>query len=461
MDTTNAQGLYPDQVLVAEQFEAWLNGKPELSAGLWASAGFGKSYSAKFLIDEVIIKQSNYSPVITSMTHSAVEVLEGFIGRPVTTLHALMGWVPQINKETGEEYVSTPKMRDKSAKPKLHNGMVVIVDEAGLMGHEECRLLEQEASEANARILYIGDHKQCFPVIKEGEEMCIPAYRSTGTYLKLTIPKRVNTGDAIYALSMAYRKTVDGFRQPKLRTVLSPGSRKGVTVSDDIEENAIEAFKSAIQNGTSKQVKVLAFTNKRCLNLNRKIRKKVLGLSTSTPLVGEEMVANAGVSNMLGDNVLLKNNQKVVVKEVEPTETHGLKGAYVLFIDELGQTLPERVFVPESPQKLTDRLKMIANIAKEYSLTATATKDQGEAEQFRLAAKQEWRSFFALKEACADIRFTYAMTVNKSQGTTLKHVLVDLYDINGCRDKEQAARLAYTAVTRATDNVTIEGELDG
>jgi ATP-dependent exoDNAse (exonuclease V) alpha subunit len=54
------------------------------------------------------------------------------------------------------------------------------------------------------------------------------------------------------------------------------------------------------------------------------------------------------------------------------------------------------------------------------------------------------------------MRFTYAMTVNKAQGITLKHALVDFVDIDQCRDKEQKLRYKYTAVTRATDYVTIE-----
>jgi ATP-dependent exoDNAse (exonuclease V) alpha subunit len=51
------------------------------------------------------------------------------------------------------------------------------------------------------------------------------------------------------------------------------------------------------------------------------------------------------------------------------------------------------------------------------------------------------------------------MTINKSQGITLSHALVDMDDINKAWNREQKARMAYTAVTRATDKVSIEGEL--
>ena len=444
-------GLYKDQEQVAVKFEDWLNNSDVQTAGLWASAGFGKSHMAKYLIDEIIVKNSNYTPILASMTHSAVAVLADFTGRAVSTLHSLMGWIPIVDKETGEERLSTPRMRDKNAEAKLMKGMLVIVDEAGLMGHDELSLLLEECEETGARVLFIGDNKQCFPVVRDHQKLCVPAFEATECMLSLTIPKRVDEGDMIYKLSLAMRAAVDGARQPNLSTKLNEdGSGKGVRHVDDVEEYAYKAFAAGQRDGNMRNIKVLAFTNKRCLSLNRKIRKKVMGLSDPTPIVGEEMVANTTIQTATGDDVLIRNNQKVLVKEVEKTDSYGLAGAFILFTDLEGNELEETVFVPESPGKLQDRLKKMANEAKNF-------KSEGKDEESR----EKWRAFFSLKEGCADIRFTYAMTVNKAQGTTLKHALVDLYDINSCRDREQKTRLAYTAITRATDYVTIEGELDG
>jgi len=432
--------LYPDQVKAKEDFEEWLDGG-SLTCGLWAGAGMGKSHMVKHLIDEVL-SVSPYKVVLTSMTHAAVEVLSNLTGLDVSTLHSTMGWFPKTDKNTGEETLSTPEMRGKD--PRLSRNMLVIVDEAGLMGHLECRLLIEEAKKAGARLLFIGDNKQCFPVFKEGDKVCIPAYDSTEVYLQLTIPKRQNKGDVVYALAQRYRATVDGARQPKLQTMMnSDSSGKGVVVVDDIEDAAFEAFDWAQKTDCIKKVKVLAFTNKRCLTLNRKIRKKVLGLSDPTPTIGEEMVANTSITDATGENELIRNNERLIVESVEPTESNGMRGAFIGFVG-----VGEQVFVPESPTKLAERLKQLASEAK-------LAKRQGKSN----VASSKWRSLFSLKDACADIRFTYAMTVNKCQGSTLKQVLIDMYDIDSCRDTEQKARLAYTAVSRATDKVIIEGEL--
>lgn len=449
--------LKPDQLEAAEKFENWLNNSNETVCGLFASAGFGKSWCTKYLVLEIIIKNSNYIPILTSMTHSAVAVLSEFVGQGVSTCHSIMGWIPYVDKDTGEEGISTPTMRDHNAEPRLPSNAVMIVDEAGLLGHTEMRLLVEEAQKTGARILLIGDHKQCFPVFKEGEKECIPSHDYTinhGTLLELTIPKRVDEDDMIYKLSVRAREAVDGAPHPKPITALNTdGSKKGVRHVEDIEEIAYAAFRAGIRDNNTRNIKVLTFTNKRSLTLNRKIRKNVLGIKGLCPKVGEEMVANTTIQNSTGDTCLIKNNELVVVKSVEETTSYGLEGAFIQFtrIDDIGEEVDveEVVFVPASPAKLLTRLKKLSNDAKAYK-----------ANGFDQDASLAWRTFFSLKEGCADIRFTYAMTINKSQGVTLKHALVDLWDIDTCRSKEQKARLAYTAYTRPTHFLTIEGELD-
>ena len=439
--------LKEDQARAAIRFEKWLNTSLETFAGLWASAGYGKSYTLKHLVEEVIIKNSNYKPVLTSTTHSAVEVMADFTGMDATTLHSLMGWIPQVDKETGEEYLSTPQLRGKLGN--LVKGMIVLIDEAGTIGHEEMRLLRFECEESGARVLFIGDHKQCFPVIKDGEKLCVPAYDATECMLELTIPKRTDRHNTIFKLAEFYRATVDGGPQPTLATRLNKDGKTGVRHVDDLEEMAYLAFAAGIRDGNTDNIKVLAFTNTRCLALNRKIRKNVLGHKSQIPTVGEMMVANTSITDLEG-NVLIHNNQRVKVTSVEETESHGMQGAFLTFNDLEGEEIDSSVFVPMSPGRLQDRLKKLSNEAKGYG-----------ANGFKEEASALWGTFFGLKEGCADIRYTYAMTVNKAQGITLKHALIDMADLNKASSfgREMAARLAYTAVSRGTTYVTIEGEL--
>lgn len=457
--------LYPDQLKAGEDFEHWLNNTTIPTCGLWASAGFGKSYSMQYMVDEVIIKNSNYNPIIASMTHSAVAVLSEFVGREVRTLHSVMGWIPYVDKETGEEGLSTPRMRDRNAEPRLTRNDILIIDEGGLVGHGEMKLLLEEIELTGCRVMFVGDNKQCYPVTKENEKLCVPAYdwvETHGSIFELTEPKRTTDGDMIYMLALKYRASVDGADQPKLQTALNPDGKTGVRVVDDLEDIAVPAFKAGIRDNNVRSIKCLCFTNKRALTLNRKIRKRVMGFKSAIPTIGEEMVANTTISEAAGDNILIRNNELLVVKDVEPTTSHGLEGAFIQFqrtkpiivnIDGIDQEVypdvEEIVFVPATPAKLIDRMKKLSSDAKAFK-----------ANGFDEDARKAWKSFFSLKEGCADIRFTYAMTINKAQGVTLRHALIDMNDISICQDNGQMSRYAYTAVTRATHNVTIEGELD-
>ncbi len=440
--------LYPDQQLASDQFFDWLEKNEGLVAGLWASAGFGKSHLCKHLVEGM--KEAGYHVGVTSMTHAAVEVLSKLSKLEVRTLHSTMGWIPSWDRKTGEEY---PKVPRENKCPLIGSGIqILLVDEAGLMGHEELKLLIERASIAKVRLLFVGDHKQCFPVTKDHERLCIPAHEAKQVYLYLTTPKRVDEDDMLYKLCTAYRRTVDGERQPKLRTVLNPdNSGKGVYIVDDVEEAAYKAFHDAKEKGEDlRKIKVLAYTNRRSLALNRKIRREVFGIKDNRPYVGEEVQANTTISDSLDKEILIRNNQLLTVLEVQDGKEHGMEGWWLEVEDCItGERVSEAVFVASSFDTLKQHMDMVKNQALSF-------KRAGKAQQ----AQERWFKFYLMKKFFADIRNTYAITVNKCQGSTLTHALLDLDNIGSCRSEEQAARMAYTGVSRATDKVTIEGSLE-
>jgi hypothetical protein len=435
--------LFEDQKMASKRFEKWLNEEDTLTCGLWASAGFGKSYMAKYLINNIVKASSNYRPVLCSMTHSACKVLSGFLDQEVNTIHSVLGLIPMFDRETGDEFLSTPAMREKKPKPRLKEGDLVVVDEAGLMGNTELKYLISEAKKNHARILFIGDHKQLFPILNDDEQKCIPAYIATTCYIKLTEPKRVAKKDVLFSLATKYRDSITGGRQPKLKSIMIDG--KGLKLTEDLEEDAIEAFKKGDHN----KVKILCFTNERALTLNRKIRKKVLRKASTLPDIGEIMVANTTIGSSVDkEEILIRNNQLLRVIGTREGVKKEVKGAYVSFCTMEGETLEEQVFIAESPNTLREKQSFYQKSARKLARSGDKAK-----------AKNYWQAYFMLKEECADIRYTYAMTVNKAQGITIEHALIDLDDINKCQDYEQKCRLAYTAVTRATTLVTVEGEI--
>ena len=51
--------------------------------------------------------------------------------------------------------------------------------------------------------------------------------------------------------------------------------------------------------------------------------------------------------------------------------------------------------------------------------------------------------------------YGYAMTVHKSQGSSLNNVFIDMKDINKCRNKDEFRQLQYVSVSRTKNNAHI------
>jgi len=429
--------LYPDQLKVADDFKSWLFESQIPFAGLWASGGYGKSYMVAHLL--TILKRTDLNVLCASMTHVAAEVLSDFIDQPVTTLHSTFGWFLEECTDTGKVIL---KSGDKVPVPA---GSLVIVDEAGMVNKQVLAALIEQAEALNLRILFVGDNKQTFPVEDDGVPDGVPAYDYCKVKFELTIPKRQTEGDVVFSLCQRLRKSVDGGRFPELSTVMRNG--KGVIDSDDFSGDIIKAYDAASHPS---KVKVLTYTNKKAIKYNKIIRKHVLGIDTMEPQFGEELVANTTIkeydNEAGGDVIIIANNERVRVLGTEAGEEWGLNGWWTKIVNIEKEEFT--VFVPESPSvkdRELKRLKYEANEAKAEGKTGVA--------------RYTWGEYFNVLNKTADLRPTFAITVNKAQGSTFDHVLIDLNDIDRCWDRESKARLAYTGVSRASKLVTVDGYL--
>jgi hypothetical protein len=75
------------------------------------------------------------------------------------------------------------------------------------------------------------------------------------------------------------------------------------------------------------------------------------------------------------------------------------------------------------------------------------------------AKNKEWKKYFYIKDHWLDLRPVHASTVHKAQGSTYKHVFIDLNDISRNNKWREVTRLMYVAITRASDEVNFYGEL--
>ena len=102
-----------------------------------------------------------------------------------------------------------------------------------------------------------------------------------------------------------------------------------------------------------------------------------------------------------------------------------------------------KIVDPQSLSVFNDKLAKIAQMAKK--------------EKDYKKRKKMWENFFALKEFFADVKYTFASTIHKLQGSTYETVYIDLFGLSNNRyiNYDQLYRLVYVAITRASKDIKI------
>jgi exodeoxyribonuclease-5 len=67
--------------------------------------------------------------------------------------------------------------------------------------------------------------------------------------------------------------------------------------------------------------------------------------------------------------------------------------------------------------------------------------------------RNAWSKYYNLLDRYADVKYNYALTVHKSQGSTFDNVIVINCDIERLRDEKERNKLLYTAITRAKNKL--------
>ena len=76
------------------------------------------------------------------------------------------------------------------------------------------------------------------------------------------------------------------------------------------------------------------------------------------------------------------------------------------------------------------------------------------------ADKSQWTNFFKFKESFAEFKYSYATSIHKAQGSTIKHVFImedDIYAVKPTSVKEKLQSL-YVAISRASFRVYIHNK---
>ncbi len=344
-------------------------------------------------------------------TNKAAQQLNKACGYIATTLHSLLKLRMAINFKTGKE-----EFKQGKEKPNLSNKLILI-DESSMLNTEILQILKDSVG-CNTKVIFIGDPYQLLPI---GEASC-GAFDMVQVNAHLEEPVRQSSEDSIFKLGEAYLDVIKGAGFPDI--VLNEPNVFHM-YGDDFQEAISKTF---VKNKVPES-KVLAWKNETVNGYNNHIREE-LGLP-SHYIVGEKVIANKPITGSLGYSILAQTEEELVIEAVEDK---ALAPKYEGIPLQTYRIRNEWVRVATDPQLLKSEMQ-----------AAYEEKD--------------FNRYLNLKHSFADIRPSYASTVDKSQGSTYQDVFIDLEDIGQCWEPDRVARMLYVAITRAKGNVYLYGDL--
>lgn len=420
--------LSPSQEVACNAFQDFLSNPNQKEFLLSGYAGSGKTFLVEYLVELArdehelarLIKPTTPGMTFhfTATTNKAAKVLADAIGEPAKTIHQALGLTVRQDYKTGRQYLQ--KNKDKGVS--LHYS-TLIVDEASMVNRELLRFIHSAASAIpTCKILYVGDKYQLPPV----KENTCPIFEAAEQKFFLTDIQRQAADNPIIMFSHKYREMMD---DPELDWPAIPHDGKNIFHYTDGQIWEDEIRRSYKEAHHPDDLRVLAWSNARVIQYNQFIRTQ-LG-HTEHFVEGENMLSNDPI--IFGEMVQVPTDGLVRIDAVEKETRHNIEG-HMLSISPFNGKRRLHVFQPKD-WKAARRL------------------------QAQLAKAKDWGSFYGIKNEWADLRPVHAQTVHKSQGSTYQKVFIDVDDIARNNKWYEVARLMYVAITRASLEVHLFGNL--
>ena len=419
--------LSPSQETTVEEFRLFLNDPDQSEFLISGFAGSGKSFLVEYLV-AVVEREFKVARVIdptatmktfffTATTNKAANVLMGMLNKSTSTIHRLLGLAVQVNYKTGK--VSLIKQN----QPKDLSYSVVFIDEASMITRDLLKHIQDAGRRfTECKLVYIGDSYQLPPV---KENMC-PIFQTDIPKHFLTEIQRQVAGSPIIQLSTQYRKMLDDHTLDW--PVIIPDNHTVFHYTDN--QDWFDIIKqSFMPTHDPDDVKVLAWTNDRVREYNTWIRS--FKGQTGDYALDEIVQTNKPI--IRNDKVLAPTDSTHRIYSIREIQIDDVDG-YHIGLRNLQTGGAQMAFQPKN--------------WKDANLVASG-----------YAKNKNWKAFYQIKNEWIDLRAVHAQTVHKSQGSTYRDVFIDLTNIGKNNKWQDVVRLVYVAITRASHQVHIFGNL--
>lgn len=419
-------------------------------------AGTGKT----FLVAAVVRALSGSVGIgIAAPTNKAVAVLREKIGADdgacleFGSIHSFMGL--RMRELDDGSHECRPE-----GESRVRDFGLIVVDECSMLGADLFGRLMLSAAASNTRVLFVGDPAQLPPV--EGRRVNVeasPTFTRVQHKAVMTDVVRQARDNPIIGLSLSIRQAIQrGERMSHYDLAQGcPPAPASAAYAAGGRDTLLSWALYDIREGHD--TRILAFRNQTVVRYNQEIHAALHG--TDTPFaVGEAVMLQeghdarlAGVGNPVrGPRVTLFNSEECTVAAIVrgPHPYYERIPAWTL---ELERDNGSRVvcWYAENQDALQREIGTLFGEAAQLKAELVLQRDAAKDERRRELIKQAW----ALKNAFAPLRHVYAMTVHKSQGSTLHTTLVDLDDVSRITDDFSYNRALYVAVTRASHHLAL------
>lgn len=421
--------LNEEQADALVKIENWLSTRSSKFFVLGGSAGTGKTYTCQELL-----RGTTKRICFTAPTNKAVKVLrqtlDGIDGRhDFATTYSILGL-----RMIADGKVKS--IRSKAGRARAQDYGLIVVDEGSMVNTV---LMEHIANAAynqdRVQFLFMGDPAQ-LPPVKESISP-IWAMIDSGKAQHAMLTRVMRHDNQILELCTRLRDVVDDDR-PKIKVVQAFDEQGGVyTRTADEFRTAIRKhakFKhGGFVRGTSK---VVAWRNATVAMHNAAIRAVIWGDIKERFLYGERVVFAAPVLD--GDEIpIAHTDDEGVVTSCIQTRHPNFDFA-----------------VLQLQVELDDGTIVTAYVLDEVDRFAF---EKHARELLKLAMENSygWGRFWEFKDAFHDVRYAYAITAHRAQGSTYKMAFVDCRDILVNPNRQEAYKALYVACSRPSTHLIL------
>jgi len=442
------------QANVLENLPKWFTSNNPIAV-LEAPAGYGKSHLVKHFLDRM---GRRCKPLILAETNEAVNVLRASVGSKYITKTVCAAFNLVLTNVEGTKQII------QHVEPDFSKINILIIDEVSMLSRNRLKLII-EACIANGISLLLIGHSSQLPPIEErndGNGCKSPAFMDAFyTDNSYAIPDK-------FFLKEPVRNTTEIFNFcTDVETLLS---KRGVlpddfTVSSSFLASYLLDQKGVVSFREGKTI-ALAYSNKKVYEFNGIVRKALYGSVAEEQLfiVGDRLICRQPtrifkkqltektksiVGIMALKSELLTTNTKGIVLNVSFVEVVGIL-CWELLIHSNHFETDKAVGYIYYP---VDRNEVVALFIK-YNNFAVWDHSIERQRKFDIAHAIGGIYGVDARDPKHDLRHSYAMTIDQSQGSTIPNVIVDDGDIKRCiRNRMLELKVRYVGYSRAKDNL--------